>query len=116
MYCSNCGNQLNPGAAICTNCGANVPNLAAGAGGNSETPVSVGEWMLMALIMMIPLVGLVMMFVWAFGANEKKSKSNWAKASLIWAAIYIGLTIIISIALVAAGISFFDYLTMESIY
>ncbi len=47
-------------------------------------PVSVGEWVLTMLIMVIPLVNLIMLFVWAFGDGAKPSKANWAKASLIW--------------------------------
>ena len=42
-----------------------------------EEPVSFGDWMLTTLIMCIPCVGLIMMFVWAFGSGTKKSKSNY---------------------------------------
>lgn len=49
--------------------------------------MSVGEWMITLLISVIPIVNLVMYFVWAFGDNTNQSKANWAKASLIWIAI-----------------------------
>lgn len=49
--------------------------------------VSVKDWIITILIAAIPLVGFVMMFVWAFGSNENPNKANWAKAALIWTAI-----------------------------
>lgn len=56
--------------------------------------VGVGDWMLTMLVMAIPIVNLVMLFVWALSSSTPKSKSNWAKASLIWMAIGIGLLVI----------------------
>ncbi|MCR5417039.1 MAG: hypothetical protein K6E79_09610 [Pseudobutyrivibrio sp.] len=56
--------------------------------------VSLGEWMLTYLLMLIPIVNIVMLFVWAFG-NSKESKKNWARATLIW---YV-IAIVIGIAL-----------------
>lgn len=58
--------------------------------------VSVGNWIVTYLIMAIPVVGLVMLFVWAFGNNSEPSKSNWAKASLIWMLIGVVLAIVLS--------------------
>ncbi len=48
-----------------------------------EEPVSVTDWLITYLIMAIPLVNIVMAFIWAFGENTKPSKANWAKAMLI---------------------------------
>lgn len=69
----------------------------------SEEPNTVGDWMLTIFLMCIPCVGLIMLFVWAFGSDANKSKSNWAKAQLIWCAIGIVLSIIIS-AIMGASI------------
>ena len=46
-------------------------------------PISIGEWLITAIIFAIPLVGFVMLFVWGFGGNTQPSKANWAKATLI---------------------------------
>lgn len=46
--------------------------------------MTVGDWMITILITAIPLVGLIMLFVWAFGDSENFNKANWAKATLIW--------------------------------
>jgi hypothetical protein len=55
--------------------------------------ISVGDWVLTIFITAIPLVGLIMLFVWAFSGGTPASKANWAKAMLIWAAIGIVLSI-----------------------
>lgn len=34
--------------------------------------------------MFLPLVNIIMLFVWAFRAGTTESKANWAKASLVW--------------------------------
>jgi len=57
----------------------------------NDAPVSVGDWVLTILIAAIPIVGFVMLFIWGFGGNAPKSKENWAKATLIWIVIGIGL-------------------------
>ncbi len=49
-----------------------------------QMPTSVGGWFLTILLMCIPIVGLVLLFVWAFGNNTETSKQNWARAQLIW--------------------------------
>lgn len=56
-----------------------------------EETVSIGSWLIAYLILCIPIVNIVMLFVWAFSDNSPKSKSNWAKASLIWIAIGVVL-------------------------
>ena len=54
----------------------------------SDAPVlSTKDWVITLLISFIPLVGFIMLFVWAFGSNENPNKANWAKATLIWMAI-----------------------------
>lgn len=60
-----------------------------------EEPMSLGEWMITLLILCIPCVNIVMMFVWAFSSKQKKSKSNFFKAQLIYTGIMILLYIIV---------------------
>jgi len=57
--------------------------------------LSVKDWIITLLITAIPLVGIIMLFVWAFGSNENPNKSNWAKALLVWTAIGIVLTVLL---------------------
>ncbi|MGK7912431.1 MAG: hypothetical protein AB4050_13275 [Synechococcus sp.] len=60
-------------------------------------PVTVGEWLITYLIMLIPIVGLIMVFVWAFGSDTKPSKKSFFQAQLVLFAIGAGLVILISI-------------------
>ncbi len=70
---------------------------------NENAPVvTVGDWVLTYLIAAIPLIGLVMLFVWAFGNDTNPNKANWAKAALIWAAIAIGIYITFAVIFGAA--------------
>jgi ATP-dependent Zn protease len=73
-----------------------------------EKPVSVGEWMLTTLVMLIPIVNIVMVFVWAFSKKANKSKSNYFKAALIWLLIEMGVLIVILIALIIVGIMYYS--------
>ena len=55
---------------------------------NQQAPVmSTKDWVITLLIRIIPIVGLVMIIVWAFGSGENPNKQNWAKAMLIMIAI-----------------------------
>jgi len=59
-----------------------------------NTTVSVGNWIGTFILSAIPIVGLVLLFVWAFGSNTIQSKKNWARAALILALIGIVLAVI----------------------
>ena len=70
---------------------------------NENAPVvTVGDWVLTYLIAAIPLVGIIMLFIWAFGNDTNPNKPNWAKAALIWAAIAIGIYITFAVIFGAA--------------
>ena len=45
--------------------------------------ISVSEWIITKLIMFIPIVNLIMLFIWALDKKTNINKSNWAKANLI---------------------------------
>jgi len=78
------------------------------AGNQMEPPVSLGDWMVTILLMCIPLVNIILLFVWAFAGDTRISKANWAKAQLIWTGIAIVINVVIIAAFwgaFAAGIS-----------
>ncbi len=58
-------------------------------------PVSTGDWMITILITAIPIVGFIMLFVWAFGGGSNPSKANWAKATILWFLIAIFLYVVV---------------------
>ena len=59
----------------------------------NQKPMSVKDWLITLLLMAIPIVGIVLLFVYAFGNNENVNKQNWAKAQLIMLAIVFALII-----------------------
>ncbi|PZE22867.1 hypothetical protein CBW46_000850 [Paenibacillus xerothermodurans] len=73
----------------------------------TQVPVmSVKDWLITLLISMIPIAGIVMFFVWAFGDNTNLNKKNYAKAVLIMSGIVIALyVVVVVLVLVIAGIS-----------
>ena len=60
----------------------------------NQNPMSVKDWLITLLIMAIPVVGLIMLFVYAFGNNGNVNRQNWAKAQLIVMAIVLGFIIL----------------------
>ena len=58
----------------------------------TSTEMSVGDWLITMLIMIIPIVNLVMLFIWGFGNPDPRR--NYARASLIWMAISLVLVIL----------------------
>ena len=67
--------------------------------------ITIGDWMITLLLSFLPIVNIVMLFVWAFGSNTNPSKANWAKATLIWMVIGIVLAILIVLVI---GTAFFS--------
>jgi Na+/phosphate symporter len=62
--------------------------------GPAYQPISIGDWIITFIISSIPLVGFIMLFVWAFGDGTHPSKKTWAQASLLLIVIVIVLMII----------------------
>ena len=55
---------------------------------NSPEPmypaITLGDWMLTILLLALPIVNIIMLFIWAFGGGTNPTKVNFAKAVLIW--------------------------------
>ena len=53
---------------------------------NNTPSVSLGGWLITFLILCIPIVGIVMLFVWSYGNSNPihPSKKTWAQAMLVW--------------------------------
>ncbi len=69
-----------------------------------QPPTSLGDWIISVIIRRIPLIGLIMLIVWAVDKNTEPNKANWAKAELIVKLIGF-LIVIIFISII--GIGFF---------
>lgn len=68
----------------------------------AEKPLSTGEWFVTLLVLGLPLVGLVMYFVWGFGPGNV-SRRNFCRAVLLWLAILLALGLMALIAFVIFG-------------
>ena len=64
--------------------------------------ISTGEWIVSLILSYIPLIGLIMLLVWAFGGGTSPTKANWAKAQLIIAAAIFGLFIVFYLTIFAS--------------
>jgi membrane-associated HD superfamily phosphohydrolase len=62
--------------------------------GSGYQPMSIGDWIITFIVTAIPLVGFIMLFVWAFGDGTHPSKKTWAQAYLIMMVVAIILMII----------------------
>lgn len=70
----------------------------------------LGSWVLVTFLMLIPVVNFIYLLVLAFGSGQSRAKQNFARASLIWWAVGIVLSIITFILIAAFGFSFFNEL------
>jgi hypothetical protein len=64
-------------------------------------PMTIGEWLITFIITYIPIVGIIMLFVWAFSDGNHPSKKTWAQAMLILFAIAIVLGIIFATVIIS---------------
>lgn len=78
----------------------NNEDLKVGYNENSEH-MTLGNWVITLLLMCIPLVNIILVFVWAFGSDVNKSKKTFFQAQLIFGAISIVLMIIFGSAIFA---------------
>lgn len=108
--CPNCGNSVSSEASMCPSCNqrimVNKPQAAPTATqvsnpfdslGNqfmtNKIP-TIGDWMVTFLLMSIPLVGFIMLIVWASDGNNRIRK-NFAAAALIWMLIVTVLFVLL---------------------
>ncbi|MGK5507077.1 hypothetical protein [Brevibacillus formosus] len=57
----------------------------------NEKVMTMKDWIIVSLFMMIPIANIVLLFVWAFGSDGNLNRKNWAKAGLLLLAILMGL-------------------------
>ena len=61
--------------------------------------ITMGQYLIMFLIMAIPIAGIVMLFIWSFGGDTGPNKKNFARAYLVMMLIALGVAIIMSIVM-----------------
>ncbi|WP_458119563.1 hypothetical protein [Paenibacillus sp. Z6-24] len=80
-------------------------NYPQGQPGYNTGVVSFKDWMITILLMAIPIVNIVMLFVWGFSGSTNPSKANYAKATLVWIGIFIVLYVLLIVIFGAAFMS-----------
>ncbi|NLW53924.1 MAG: zinc ribbon domain-containing protein [Clostridiaceae bacterium] len=132
MRCENCGAELASGSRFCTSCGkeaapytaqevitADQPRADYSQQYNyvppqqqyypqpaMDPPLSVGQYIGMLLLLMIPVVGFVLLLVWAFGGSVNRNKKNYARASLL---LLLISTVLIIILVLIFGVALFNF-------
>ncbi|GGZ59366.1 hypothetical protein [Mesonia mobilis] len=59
--------------------------------------ITPGKWALYIFVAGLPLIGLIMLLVWAFSSDTNTTRQNWAKGMLLLYVIVIALAILMSI-------------------
>lgn len=73
------------------------PSAYSGRGGSD--PLRVGQYIGMLLLLCVPILNIILLFVWSFGGSVNLNKKNFARASLILGAIGLILSIVSGAAL-----------------
>ncbi len=83
------------------------PSVYPGQLGGTE-PLSLGQYLVMLLVMCVPILNIIMLFVWGFGSSSNLNKKNLARAMLIVCAIAFVLSLISSIFFASAMSALFN--------
>ncbi|MGB0838123.1 MAG: hypothetical protein ACPGRE_08485 [Flavobacteriaceae bacterium] len=70
---------------------------------NENKAMSVGDWIITMILTAIPVVGFIMLIVWAFSEGTNPSKKTWAIASLIFMVV-IAVLYFLFFASIIAGV------------
>ncbi|MBM4403790.1 MAG: hypothetical protein FJ042_05350 [Candidatus Cloacimonetes bacterium] len=81
--------------------------------GREEAPViTLGEWIGIFFLLMLPIVNLVLLFIWAVDAQGNPTRRNFARAYLI----FIGIGILFAVLLMGMMAGLVMRLTEHMVY
>lgn len=78
--------------------------------------MSIGDYVLMIFLSIIPLAGFILLLVWAFDSNVNLNKRNYARANLIIDLVVVGLVVVICIIVGIAAASSSSYSSYGTAY
>ncbi|MDR3925779.1 MAG: hypothetical protein Q3X47_05560 [Dorea sp.] len=64
---------------------------------SDNSPMDLKDWILTLIVLLIPCVGIVMYFVWAFESNGNINRRNFCRAQLIIFAVLLGIYLVLFI-------------------
>lgn len=70
-------------------------------GDPNKEVMTMGNWLLTLLVLMIPCVNLIMCCVWGFGSGNENRK-NFCRAYLIFMAIGVILSVVLWVTMIGA--------------
>jgi|GEM_PF-1801071 hypothetical protein len=122
MECPQCSNIMEDGAVVCDVCGTSFETLEfdkikhtnANDGrvailkrpqrrkNNNPPQISLPQYLYMLLVMCVPILGIIMAFLWAFKVDEhhNPNRTNLARAMLI---VWLVLLVIFAVLSIFMG-------------
>jgi hypothetical protein len=137
MFCPKCGQNLENGIKFCTKCGYDMtsaqveqpvsqaapqppvsqapPQMPPPTAANPpkpdpvslDKPMSVLQYLGMFVLLAIPILGIILVFKWAFGKSVNTNKRNYSRAVLIMFLIMFILSIVFSVIYGSILMSYF---------
>jgi len=96
MYCVKCGKQLEDGKTFCKDCKCENAGIALREPQRDEI-LTVGDYIGIMLLMIIPAINIIMLLSWAFSRNVNPNRRNYARAMLIVSLIGILALILLGV-------------------
>lgn len=128
--CKNCGKEISPGVAFCTECGKPIQKTDKVIHATSthqpiyqhptqpvavtDSPVvSTGTFFGLMFLFAIPVIGWIVCIIMSFAAKNK-NKKHFAKAMLIWLIIGLIFSVISYFVFRWLGSTLIDYINSEA--
>jgi cytochrome c biogenesis factor len=68
-------------------------------------PLTVGQWVVVLLILAVPIVNILALLVWSFNDSTHPSKRNYARANLIIMAVLLAFVALIVLIVSFIGVA-----------
>jgi len=60
-------------------------------------PLTIGDWVVTRIVLMLPLVGLIMLLIWALSSDTHPSKKTYCQSTLVIAGCVIALLMVVGL-------------------
>ena len=68
--------------------------------------MTVADWMITLLVLWLPVINVIMYIVWALDTAGNPNRRNFCRASLLWFAIMMILSILVVVVMAMLGLVF----------